>query len=84
MDEWLGIDVQWSSNQSTHVWAYPVSCVSQSEGGFELVHQSVVVMPHWWIRGDSEGKWSCVMRLKLDTQRADDRSLTVTAGSQEV
>ncbi len=83
-DEWLGIDVQWSVNQPTHVWTFPIACVSQSEGGFELVHQSVVVMPHWWVRGDSQGKWSCVMQLALDTQLAESRNATVASGTHSL
>ena len=47
--------------------------VSQSEGGFELVHQSVVVQPHWYIQGDSEGRWSVTMRLACDTSLAESR-----------
>jgi 4-alpha-glucanotransferase len=42
VDEWLGIDVRLAFN-SAHgpLWTFPVETVSQSEGGFELVHQSV-------------------------------------------
>jgi alpha-amylase len=47
--------------------------VSQSEGGFELVHQSVVVQPHWFIQGDAEGRWSVTMRLACDTSLAESR-----------
>jgi alpha-amylase len=39
--------------------------VSQSEGGFELVHQSVVVMPHWIVTPDADGVWKVVMRLSI-------------------
>jgi len=44
--------------------------VSQSEGGFELVHQSVVVMPHWIVTPDATGRWSVTLRLSID-QRPD-------------
>ena len=47
VDEWLGIDVGLRFSRPTRFWAFPVETVSQSEGGFELVHQSVVVQPHW-------------------------------------
>ena len=40
-DEWLGIDVGLSFSRPTNIWTYPIETVSQSEGGFELVHQSV-------------------------------------------
>jgi len=39
--------------------------VSQSEGGFELVHQSVVVMPHWIVTPDAAGRWGVTLRLDL-------------------
>ena len=41
--------------------------VSQSEAGFELVHQAVCMMPHWLIQGDCEGKWSVQMQIRVTT-----------------
>ena len=72
-DEWLGIRVQWQSDKSANVWTFPIETVSQSEGGFELVHQSVVLHPHWFVRGDAEGRWSVRMTLDLDTSLAESR-----------
>ena len=46
----------------------------RSEGGFELVHQSVVVMPHWHVQADAEGRWQMTMQLSLDTSAAEARS----------
>jgi alpha-amylase len=40
--------------------------VSQSEGGFESVHQSVVVMPHWIVEGDADGTWETRLSLGID------------------
>ena len=57
-DQWLGIDVRMVADQPTSWWTFPIETVSQSEGGFELVHQSVVVQPHWFVRGDAQGRWS--------------------------
>ena len=31
------------------------------------VHQSVVVVPHWHVRGDAQGRWSVTMSLAIDT-----------------
>lgn len=73
VDQWLGIDVNLAINQPTHWWAYPIETVSQSESGFELIHQSVAVQPHWFVRGDSQGRWSMTMRLSIDTARAKER-----------
>lgn len=73
VDEWLGIDVGLRLSRPTHLWTYPIETVSQSEGGFELVHQSVVVQPHWHVTPDNEGRWSVTMNLTLDTQQAERR-----------
>jgi len=73
VDEWLGIAVNLSFDRSTAIWAYPVETVSQSEGGFELVHQSVAVVPHWALVPDMNGRWSMTMRLDIDTQLAESR-----------
>jgi len=73
IDEWLGIDVRWSVDRPTNLWTFPVETVSQSEGGFELVHQSVVVMPHWFIQGDANGRWNATMNLTIDTSLAEAR-----------
>jgi alpha-amylase len=72
-DEWLGIDVELQSDQPMHVWTFPLETVSQSEAGFELVHQSVVVLPHWYITADRDGRWSTTMNLNIDTSAAEKR-----------
>ena len=74
IDEWLGLDVQLKFNRPTGIWTYPVETVSQSEGGFELVHQSVCVMPHWRVLGDEQGRWSVTFELTCDTSLANERS----------
>jgi alpha-amylase len=72
-DEWLGIDVELAASLPTHFWTFPLETVSQSEGGFELVHQSVVVIPHWYIEADAKGRWSATFRLSLDASLAESR-----------
>ena len=72
-DQWLGIDVGLKISRPTHLWTFPIETVSQSEGGFELVHQSVVVHPHWIVVPDAEGRWSVAMTLSLDTSLAESR-----------
>ncbi|MGD0899570.1 MAG: alpha-amylase/4-alpha-glucanotransferase domain-containing protein [Thermoguttaceae bacterium] len=79
VDEWLGIDVGLKTSRPTHFWAFPVETVSQSEGGFELVHQSTVVQPHWHVLPDREGRWAVSMDLVLDTSRAERRTEQVAA-----
>ncbi len=72
-DEWLGIDVRWEADRATRLWAFPVESVSQSEGGFELVHQSIALIPHWRARGDARGQRSVAMRLTADPRHAEKR-----------
>jgi len=71
--EWLGIAASLKFSCPTGCWTYPVETVSQSEGGFEMVHQSVCVQPHWLVRGDEQGRWSVTIQLTLDTSRAESR-----------
>lgn len=71
-DEWLGLDVGLKMSRPTRFWTFPIETVSQSEGGFELVHQSVVVMPHWLVEADRDGRWSVTMQMSLDTSRAEN------------
>ncbi|MBL9095184.1 MAG: DUF1926 domain-containing protein [Planctomycetaceae bacterium] len=79
VDEWLGIDVGLRFADATSVWAYPIETVSQSEGGFELVHQSVCLMPHWHITADAQGRWATTMQLVVDTSQAESRQEKSTA-----
>jgi alpha-amylase len=72
-DDWLGIDVNLAFSRPTGLWTYPVETVSQSEGGFELVHQSVAVLPHWHVVGDADGRWSTSINLAIDTAAAENR-----------
>lgn len=82
VDQWQGIDVRLSLSRPTHFWTFPVETVSNSEGGFELVHQSVVVQPHWHVQPDAEGRWSVTMQLALDTSLAESRARSGLALSE--
>ena len=75
IDDWLGIDARLSLGEATNgsiagIWAFPLESVSQSEGGFELVHQSVVVMPHWLVTPDADGVWKVSMKLTIANLKA--------------
>lgn len=72
-DEYLGLRVNLAANQATNFWAFPIETVSQSEGGFELVHQSVAVIPHWYVTADAEGRWSVKIAFDVDTALAESR-----------
>jgi alpha-amylase len=73
VDEWLGVDVNLAFSRPTSLWTFPVESVSQSEGGFELVHQSVAVQPHWQVQGDEDGRWSVSVHMNVDTTLAEGR-----------
>ena len=79
VDEWLGIDVGLKASRATNIWAYPVATVSQSEGGFELVHQSVVVQPHWLVEADADGRWTVTMHLSVGAFRVQTNPIEAPA-----
>lgn len=72
IDQWQGINIDLEWNQQTGIWTFPIETVSQSEAGFELVHQSTVVMPHWHITADEKGSW--VMTMKMGCHSTTDNS----------
>lgn len=74
VDQWLGLKVDLQLSSNSNIWAFPIRTVSQSESGFELVHQSVVVQPHWIIRGDSTGRWTTKITLGLESLKSEELS----------
>ncbi len=66
VDEWQKLRVTLEASRITDFWTYPVETVSNSEGGFELVHQAVCVIPHWYIRTENDNVWECKMKLKCE------------------
>ena len=81
IDEWLGVDVSLEPSVPSDVWTFPIQTVSQSEGGFELVHQSSVVVPHWEFISPADGRFSVSMTLATDTSAAQARELTKAAAA---
>lgn len=75
VDEWIGIDASLDLSQPADVWTFPIQTVSQSEGGFELVHQSSVVLPKWTVEADDSGRWGVEIHLSIDTSVAEARRL---------
>jgi 4-alpha-glucanotransferase len=68
-DQWQGIDVSLEFSRPSNLWTFPIATVSQSEGGFELVHQSVCVMPHWLIQGERDGTWKLQMTMNVSLRK---------------
>jgi alpha-amylase len=75
VDEWLGLDIALETSQPCGFWTMPIQTVSQSESGFELVHQSCAVVPHWEFIAPSDGRWSVQLTLSFDTSAAQARKL---------
>lgn len=75
VDEWLGLDASLELSEPASVWTQPIQTVSQSEAGFELVHQSTSVTPHWEFLAPQDGRWSVAITLTLDTTAAHARQL---------
>ena len=57
-DEWMKIDVQFQFDVPATIWRFPVETISQSEGGFERVYQSSVVIPNWRIQLKPSESWN--------------------------
>ena len=64
-DEWLKIDIQLIFNKKTTIWRFPIETISQSEGGFERVYQSSVVVPNWQIQLDPLAEWSVEINQRI-------------------
>ncbi|MBW3541914.1 MAG: DUF1926 domain-containing protein [Planctomycetes bacterium] len=79
VDEWLGLDASLEISQPADMWTLPIQTISQSEGGFELVHQSSAVVPRWTIHSPADGRWEVSIALSLDTSAARARQLAEAA-----
>ena len=75
VDEWLGLDIGLELSRPGGIWTMPIETISQSEGGFEAVHQSVCVVPHWEFVMPDEGAWVVDIRLVFDCSVAAARKL---------
>ena len=84
IDEWLGIDISLNMSETGMIWAYPLETVSQSEGGFEAVHQSCVVLPHWEIVSPAYGQWTVDLDLTIDTSAAQARMLRENPATKQL
>ncbi len=76
VDEWLGLDAAIELSEPAAIWTFPIQTVSNSEGGFETVHQSCAVVPHWQVRAGKDGTWGVEITLSLDTSAAQARVLS--------
>lgn len=63
-DEALGVDIHLGWSVDATLWRFPVETVSRSEGGFERVYQSSVLVPNWRLTLGESAVWRC--RLVFD------------------
>jgi 4-alpha-glucanotransferase len=75
VDEWLGLDAALDTSIAAAFWTFPIQTVSQSEGGFELVHQSTGVVPRWEFVAPENGEWEVTLTLSLDITAAQAKQL---------
>ncbi len=75
VDEWLGLDVSLEMSRAGGIWTMPIETISQSEGGFEAVHQSVCILPHWEFVMPEQGPWVVDLRVLVDSSVAAARKL---------
>lgn len=66
VDEWLGMRLSLSFSRPAVLWRAPVETVSQSEGGFERVYQSSMVMPLWRLSLGPGGSWESEIRILVE------------------
>ena len=79
VDEWLGLDVSLELSRAGGIWTMPIETISQSEGGFEAVHQSVSVVPHWEFEMPDQGAWIVDLRVVFDSSVAAARKLAAAS-----
>jgi alpha-amylase len=64
-DEWLDLELSLDWSSPARLWCFPVETVSQSEGGYEGVYQSSVIMPHWLIHAPDDRRWEVTIRWSV-------------------
>jgi hypothetical protein len=56
-DNYLKLDINFKIDQQTQLWRFPIYTVSLSEGGFERVQQSLVLLPNWKLSLEPQERW---------------------------
>ena len=84
VDEWLGLDVSVEMSRAGGIWTMPIETISQSEGGFEAVHQSVCIVPHWEFLMPEQGPWVVDLRIVFDSSVAAARKLVQASARPKI
>lgn len=67
VDEWQDLAVGLAWTRPGGFWTHPIETVSQSEGGYEKVFQSVATHSHWVVEPDAAGHWSVELSWRIMT-----------------
>lgn len=67
LDQWRRLKVTLEIRPHAKLWAWPQQTVSQSEGGFEAVHQGNLLVPHWRIEPGQATSWEARILWRVET-----------------
>ncbi len=66
VEEWLGLRVQLELDRPATFWRFPIETISNSEGGFERVYQSSVVLALQEVTLPPEQPWNFGVTLAVE------------------
>ena len=66
IDEWLKLRISLTWDRPAALWAWPQQTVSQSEGGFEAVHQGNLLLPHWKLLPNKDEFWEVNIEWRFE------------------
>lgn len=58
VDEWQNVAIRMDAPSAAKFWTVPIDTVSESEEGFERVHQGSQIMAVWPVKLETGGEWS--------------------------
>ncbi len=61
----LGIRVDFTMQQASDIWCFPIYTVSQAESGYERGYQGSSILIHWRIRLEGQESWQVQMQKEV-------------------
>lgn len=61
-------NVQVALDQAASLWHFPLAPITLSEGGFERVHQGMVLLQWWALDLAPEQDWTCTLTLDIQAK----------------
>ncbi|MEW5768393.1 MAG: alpha-amylase/4-alpha-glucanotransferase domain-containing protein [bacterium] len=71
-DEFLHLEIRFRLNKEATLWRFPIETVSQSEGGFERIYQSSVLLPNFRFSLSPGEVWKVELVKALNDMRIAD------------